>query len=204
MRFMDSEKEKDKEKEVPQIPSIELLRMELAREEYRHSFRKTLLNIAGVLAVVAAIVVLLATRLFMLIQVNGNSMNPTLGDGEIVILQQTKEVEKGDVAGFYYGGRVLLKRVVGGPEDYIDIDQDGNVSVNGKLIDEPYLTEKNLGKCELEFPYRVPKGMYFVLGDNRAISVDSRIASIGCVQSEQIVGKVVFRAWPLNRMGIMH
>lgn len=197
---MDNEKEKEK----PQIPSIEFLQAELAREELRHNFRKTLLNIAGVLAVVAAIAVLVATRLFMLIQVNGNSMAPTLRDGETVILRQTKELESGEIAGFYYGGRILLKRVIGGPEDYIDIDQDGNVSVNGKQIDEPYLTEKNLGKCELEFPYQVPKGMYFVLGDNRAISVDSRITAIGCVQREQIVGKVVFRAWPLSRMGIMH
>lgn len=196
---MDSE-----EQEVLEIPSIESLREELAREESRHSFRKTLLNIAGVLVVAAAIAALMATRLFILIRINGNSMNPTLENGEIVFLRQTKEVETGEIVGFYYGGRILLKRAIAGAGDEIDIDRNGNVSVNGEEIDEPYIETKNLGKCELEFPYKVPEGMTFVLGDNRAISMDSRIKSIGCVEKDQIVGKVAFRAWPLARIGIMH
>lgn len=187
-----------------EIPSIELLQRELAREEYRHSFRKTLLNIAGILVVIAALAALLATRLFILIEINGNSMNPTLKSGEIIFLRQTKNVETGDIVGFYYGGRILLKRAIGSAGDYINIDQEGNVYVNDKKIEEPYLTEKNLGKCELEFPYQVPEGMLFVLGDNRSLSMDSRIKAIGCVEKDQIVGKVAFRAWPLSRMGNMH
>lgn len=186
------------------IPSIESLREELAREESKHSFRKTLLNIAGVLVVAAAIAALMATRLFVLIRINGNSMDPTLVNGEIVFIRQTKEIETGDIVGFYYGGRILLKRAIGSAGDYIEIDKEGNVYVNDKEIDEPYLKEKNLGKCELEFPYQVPEGMTFVLGDNRAISIDSRIKSIGCVEKDQVIGKVAFRAWPLSRMGIMH
>ena len=183
------------------IPPIYLLREELAREEAKYTFRKTLYQIAAALVVAAAITALLATRLFILIRINGNSMAPTLKDGEIIVIRQTKEVEQGDVIGFYYGGRVLLKRVIGIAEDEIEIGKEGDVYVNGKKLDEPYLGEKNLGKCELEFPYRVPEGMMFVLGDNRAISIDSRIRSIGCVDEEQIVGKVVFRAWPMARMG---
>ncbi len=187
-----------------EIPSIESLREELAREEAKHSFRRTLWNIAGILVVVAAISALMATRLFVLIKINGDSMKPTLEDGEIVFIRQTKDIEKGDIVGFYYGGRILLKRAIGSAGDDIDIDQDGTVYVNGEKIDEPYLDKKDLGKCELEFPYQVPEGMIFVLGDNRAISIDSRIKSIGCVEKDQIVGKVVVRAWPLPRMGIMH
>ena len=187
-----------------EIQSIESLREELAREEAKHSFRRTLWNIAGILVVVAAISALMATRLFVLIKINGDSMKPTLEDGEIVFIRQTKDIEKGDIVGFYYGGRILLKRAIGSAGDDIDIDQDGTVYVNGEKIDEPYLDKKDLGKCELEFPYQVPEGMIFVLGDNRAISIDSRIKSIGCVEKDQIVGKAAVRAWPLPRMGIMH
>ena len=184
------------------IPPIDLLREELEREESKYNFRKTLLNIAGVLTVTAAVAVLIATRLLILIQVNGVSMAPTLEKGEIIFLQQTKEVKTGDVIGFYYGGRVLLKRVIAGGGDYIEIDNEGNV--NDKKLEESYLMGQSLGKCELDFPYQVPEGMLFVLGDNRAVSMDSRIKAIGCVEKDQIVGKVVFRAWPLTRMGIMH
>lgn len=186
------------------IPPIDLLREELEREESKYNFRKTFLNIAGVLTVTAAVAVLIATRLLILIQVNGVSMAPTLEKGEIIFLQQTKEVKTGDVIGFYYGGRVLLKRVIAGGGDYIEIDNEGNVYVNDKKLEEPYLMGQSLGKCELDFPYQVPEGMLFVLGDNRAVSMDSRIKAIGCVEKDQIVGKVVFRAWPLTRMGIMH
>lgn len=205
MIFMDKEhpKEEVSEKGKIEIPPIALLREELAREEAKYAFRRTLWNIAAALVVAAAITALMATRLFILIRVNGNSMNPALSDGEIIILRQTKEIENGDVIGFYYGGRVLLKRVIGCEGDEVEIDGEGNVFVNGEKLKEDYLGDKSLGKCELEFPYRVPEGMTFVLGDNRAISIDSRIRSIGCVEEEQIVGRAVFRAWPANRMGIL-
>ena len=192
---------KQEKSEIPPIPSIDLLRTELAREEAKYSFRKTLWNIAAALIVVAAIAALMVTRLFVLIKINGNSMEPTLKNGEIVFIRQTKEVETGNIIGFYYGGKILLKRAIGSAGDEIDIDDDGNVFVNGEEIEEPYLAKKSLGKCELEFPFVVPEGMMFVLGDNRAISIDSRIRSIGCVDEDQIVGKVAFRAWPMARMG---
>ena len=185
------------------MPSIDALREELAREEAKYSFRKTVWNITVVLIVAAAVTALMATRLLILIQINGNSMAPTLADGEIILIRQTKEVEVGDIIGFYYGGRILLKRAIAGAGDQVEIDREGNVSINGEPIEESYLAKKNLGKCELEFPYEVPEGMLFVLGDNRAISIDSRNKTIGCVEKEQIVGRVVFRAWPWDRVGIM-
>ena len=186
-----------------EIPSLDLLRMELAREESRYEFWKTLRHIAGILAVAAAITALMVTRLFMLLQVNGMSMAPTLREGEIVILHQTKKIEKGDMLGFYYGGKVLLKRALGSAGDYIDMDQEGNVYVNGEMLEETYLEKKGLGKCQLDFPYQVPEGMLFVLGDNREVSLDSRIRAVGCVESSQIVGRVVCRVWPLARMEMM-
>ena len=191
------------DKEDVKIPPIEFLREELVREEARYSFRKTLWNIAVLLTAPAAVTALVTTRLFVLIQINGSSMAPTLVNGEIIFLRQTKKVEPGDMIGFYYGGRILLKRVIGSGGDQIEIDSEGNVYVNGGMIDEPYLAEKSPGKCDLEFPCEVPEGMVFVLGDNRAISVDSRIRSIGCVEENQIVGKTAFRVWPPDRMGVM-
>ena len=199
----DHPNEESCEQEKIEIPPIALLREELAREEAKYAFQKTLWNIAAALVVAAAITALMATRLFILIRVNGNSMYPTLSDGEIIILRQTKQIETGDVIGFYYGGRVLLKRVIAGGCYEIEIDANGNVFVNGEKRKEDYLGEMSMGKCELEFPYSVPEGMVFVLGDNRAISVDSRIRSIGCVEEEQIVGRAVFRAWPAKRMGVL-
>lgn len=187
--------------EKMEIPSIELLRKELEREESRYHFRRTILTITGILVVAAAITALLATRLFVLLEINGASMAPTLNEGEIVILRQTKDIETGDLVGFYYGGKILLKRAIGSAGDYIDIDEEGNVYVNNEMISEPYLEEKKLGRCELDFPYQVPEGMIFVLGDNRAVSIDSRIKAIGCVEEGQIVGKVAFRAWPFARIG---
>ena len=191
------------DKEDVKIPPIEFLREELVREEARYSFRKTLWNIAVLLTAAAAVTALVTTRLFVLIQINGSSMAPTLVNGEIIFLRQTKKVEPGDMIGFYYGGRILLKRVIGSGGDQIEIDSEGNVYVNGGMIDEPYLAEKSPGKCDLEFPCEVPEGMVFVLGDNRAISIDSRIRSIGCVEENQIVGKTAFRVWPPDRMGGM-
>lgn len=194
----------DEEREELKIPPIALLREELAWEEARYSFRKMLWNIAVVLIAAAAVTALVMTRLFVLIRINGSSMAPTLVQNEIIFLRQTKEIEKGDIVGFYYGGRILLKRAIGAAGDKIEIDKEGNVSVNGQVIDEPYLEKSALGKCELTFPYEVPEGMIFVLGDNRDISIDSRIRSIGCVEKEQIVGKAAFRVWPYDHIGMLH
>ena len=195
---------KKKPKEPPETPSIDRLRMELAREESRYRLRRALLNIAGILAVAAAVATLVATRLLIMLQVNGSSMAPTLQDGEILILRQTKDVGTGDIIGFHYGGEVLLKRIVACGGDLVEIDAQGVLWVNGTAVEEPYLAGQSLGKCDIQFPCQVPEGMYFVLGDNRAISLDSRLRTIGCVERSQIIGRALFRAWPSGRIGIMH
>lgn len=187
-----------------EIPPLEALRIELAREEAREELRKTFLHIVGILVVAAAIVILLLTQIFLLLDIEGRSMEPTLKEGEIVILYQTKNVEKGDLVGFYHEGNILLKRVIGSAGDLIEIDQEGNVSVNGERLEEAYLEKKGLGKCELDFPYQVPEGTIFVLGDNREVSLDSRIQEIGCVTEGQIVGRVACRVWPLAQIKMMH
>ncbi len=191
-----------KKEEPLKIPSIESLRAELAREEARCSRRRVLWNMAAALIIAAAVAGLVLTRIYALIEVDGNSMEPTLSDGEILFLRRTKEVGAGAIAGFYYEGKILLKRVIGMPGDEIEIDTDGNVSVNGQPLEEPYLREKSLEKCQLEFPVTVPEGTFFVLGDNRAVSVDSRDLSVGYVRKDQVVGRAVIKAWPPARMKI--
>lgn len=192
-----------KGRKTPEIPPIKELQEELAREQAKHRFRKSLWNITVGLIVAAAVTALVATRLLVLIRIEGSSMEPALKTGEVVLLHQTKNVGPGDVIGFYYGGHILLKRVIGTAGDQVEIDEKGNVYVNGEEMIEPYVIEGSLGKCDLEFPFRVPEGMFFVLGDNRPVSIDSRIRAIGCVEENQIVGKVVFKAWPLEHMRIM-
>jgi signal peptidase I len=128
-------------------------------------------------------------------------MTPTLVDGEIVVLNKGAKTETGDIIAFYYNNKILIKRVIANAGDWVDIDEDGNVSVNGQQLDEPYVTEKSLGVCDIEFPYQVPDERVFVLGDHRSVSVDSRSSQIGCVAQEQIVGKLVFRVWPFQRFG---
>jgi len=154
--------------------------------------------------VVAAVAVLITTLFLPILQISGDSMSPTLEHDEIVILLKTKEFEPGSLIGFYYQGKILLKRVIAQPEDEVAIDADGNVYVNGALLEEPYVTDKKLGNCDLEFPYKVPGTGYFVLGDRRSNSVDSRNSVIGAISREDIIGKVFIRVWPLERIGFVY
>ena len=135
-----------------------------------------------------------------MLQIYGSSMSPTLQDGEIIFTVKTSDFKPGDIAAFYYNNKILVKRIICGPGDWINIDEDGTVYVNDIRLEEPYLTEKALGECNIELPYQVPDGRYFVMGDHRSTSVDSRSTAVGCVAGEQIVGKIIFRIWPLDRM----
>ena len=184
----------DKIKE--QIPSSEELRGELKRERYKQRFRKVLKSTFYTLIVVAAVAALIATLVFPVLQIAGTSMEPTLENGQIVVLLKTSNLERGDLCGFSYSNKILIKRVIGLPGDTIVVDPEGTVYVNGYALEEPYISEKGLGECDIEFPYEVPQETYFLMGDHRQTSIDSRSTVSGAVQKEQIVGKIFMRVWP--------
>lgn len=191
------------EKKVP-VPSMTEIQKERKRIRRKDYYQQALRGTVAVLVVVAAVAVLVATLFLPILQISGDSMSPTLEHDEIVVLLKTKEFERGDLIGFYYQGKILLKRVIALPEDEVAIDADGNVYVNGELLEEPYVTEKGLGDCDLEFPYKVPGTGYFVMGDRRSNSVDSRNSVVGAVSRDDIIGKVVVRVWPLPRFGSVY
>lgn len=182
-------------------PSVELLEAELNRVKYKKRYRTVLKSTVYTLITVAAVAVLVATLWLPVLQIYGSSMTPTLQDGEIIFTVKTSDLEQGDIVAFYYNNKILVKRVIASAGDWVDIDEDGTVYVNSKALDEPYLTEKALGETNIELPYQVPDGKIFVMGDHRATSVDSRNTAVGCVAQEQIVGKIIFRIWPLDRLG---
>ena len=186
------------------LPSREEIAEEKERLKQQKRFRKSLFSTVGFLVVVAAAAVLISVWVLPVVQVSGSSMEPTLEDGEILILHKTDDFETGDLIAFYYQSRILLKRVIGTAGDYIDIDAQGNVSVNGVRIEEPYVTERSLEECDIRLPYQVPDGRVFVMGDHRSVSIDSRTREVGCVAQEQMVGKVAFRIWPLSRAGFLN
>ncbi len=184
-----------------EIPDISLLKAELKRERYKSRYRNILWNTVCTLVVVAALAVLIATLWMPVLQIYGSSMTPTLEEGQIVVAVKTSEFGQGDLAAFYIGNKLLVKRVVAGPGDWVDIRADGTVLVNGEEQDEPYLTEKTAGESDLEYPYQVPESRYFLLGDNRATSVDSRNSAVGCIAGEQIAGKIWLCVWPFSDFG---
>ncbi|MFR0839643.1 MAG: signal peptidase I [Neglectibacter timonensis] len=169
--------------------------------EVQTPYHSVLRSTIYTLITVAAIAVLVATLWLPVLQIYGSSMTPTLQDGEIIFSVKTADLEPGDIVAFYYNNKILVKRVICGPGDWVNIDEDGTVYVNEVRLKEPYLAEKALGDCNIELPYQVPDGKIFVMGDHRSTSVDSRNTAVGCVAQEQIVGKIIFRIWPLNRLG---
>ena len=186
-----------------EIPSLEQLTAELERENYKRRYNRVLRSTIYTLIVVAAVAVLVATIWMPVLQIYGASMAPTLDEGDIVISVKGSDFAPGDLVAFYMGNKILVKRCIAGPGQWVDIDADGNVYVDGELLDEPYLTEKALGDCDIELPYQVPDNHYFCMGDHRSTSVDSRSTTVGCVSDEQIVGKIVFRVWPLPGFGAL-
>lgn len=183
------------------LPSMEQIIRERERLRYRRRYSRTLKSTVAVLVVVAAAAVLVATLWMPVLRIYGTSMSPTLTDGQIVVTLKGSKFEPGELVAFYYGNKLLIKRVIAGSADWVDLDESGSVFVNGDLLDEPYLTAKAFGETNIELPYQVPDGRYFVMGDNRATSVDSRTTALGCVADDQIVGRVVFRIWPFSSFG---
>lgn len=183
------------------LPTIQQLEAERNRLRSKNRYNRTLRSTVAILVVVAGLAVLVATLWMPVLRIYGTSMSPTLTDGQVVITVKTRCFRSGDIAAFYHGNKLLIKRYIAGPGQWVDIDRLGNVSIDGKALDEPYLTDKAYGETNIDLPYQVPDDRYFLMGDNREVSVDSRNTTVGCVARDQIVGKVVFRIWPLKDFG---
>ena len=182
------------------MPALELLQKELKRERYKRRFKRILKSSFDALIVVAAVAALIATLVLPVLQIAGTSMEPNLNDGDIVLLAKTDRLESGDLCAFYYSNKILIKRVIGIPGDYIWISKDGTVYVNSEELYEPYVVEKSLGECDIEFPYQVAENYYFMMGDQRATSIDSRSSVIGCIPEDQMIGKILMKVWPLSEL----
>lgn len=183
------------------VPSANQLESELKRIRYNKNFRKTMYSTIGSLLVVAAVAVLISMLFLPVLRVTGTSMTPTMQNDELVICRKRSDFKSGDIIAFYYNNKILLKRVIGVSGDWINIEPDGTVYVNGEELDEPYVQEKALGECDIEFPYQVPDERVFVMGDHRLTSIDSRSTTVGCIADEYIIGKVFLRIWPWEAIG---
>lgn len=181
-----------------EFPPLDTLQKELKRERYRRRFRKLLRSTVNALVVVAAVAALVATLVLPVLQIAGTSMEPSLNDGDIVLLVKMDDLKNGSLCAFHYSNKILIKRIIATPGDYIWIEPDGTVFLNGEPLDEPYVSEKALGECDVEFPYQVPENSYFVMGDKRETSIDSRSSVIGCIAEDQIVGRIFCKIWPLS------
>ena len=184
------------------LPSRKQVETERKRYRRQKADNKALRGTVYVLTIVAAVAVLIATLVLPVLQIEGTSMGPTLHNGDIVLLMKTTRFERGDLCGFTWNNKLLIKRVIGTPGDWIEIDTDGTIYRNGEALDEPYVQQKAFGECDLEFPFQVPQEQYFVVGDMRESSIDSRNTLIGCIPKDQIVGKVFFRVWPFESIQI--
>ena len=193
-----------KKKEVLTVPTTQQLESELKRVRYKRKYRTVMKSTIYMLITVAAVAILVATLWLPVLQIYGSSMAPTMQNGDIVFSVKSSNFKQGDVIAFYYNNKILVKRVIAGPADWVDISEDGTVFVNDEMLEEPYVEEKAFGDTNIELPYQVPDGRFFVMGDYRSTSVDSRNTAVGCVAQEQMVGKIVFRIWPLDTIGPLH
>ena len=186
------------------LPTMDQISIERGRMKHQSAYRKALFGTVQVLLIVAAIAVLISSLLLPVLQITGDSMVPTLHHDNIVVLVKTDQFETGDICSFSWNNRTLIKRVIGVPGDWIDIEDDGTVYVNGEKLEEPYVTDQSLGECDITFPYQVPEKSLFLMGDHRETSIDSRSSIVGSVHYDQVIGRVLFRVWPLSEFGPIH
>lgn len=186
-----------------EVPTTDQLTHERRRQEHSDRIKRATYEVLGGVAIAAAVAVLVSTLAFPLFRIYGDSMEPTLESGDVVLAHRAGSINRGDLVAFWLNNRILVKRVMGVPGDWVDIDSDGTVSVNGQKVDEPYLHDGALafGTVNITLPYQVPDGRYFVMGDNRAVSLDSRVTEVGCVPRDQIAGRLDFRIWPFSTIG---
>ena len=184
-----------------EVPPVELMEAELGRMRQQGRRRSSARSTMYTLLIVAAFAVILTILILPVLTIEGVSMEETLFDGDVVVALNNHRYKTGDVIGFYYNNEVLIKRVIATETDWVDIDQDGTVYVNNVRLEEPYLTEKAFGECNINLPYQVPEGCCFVLGDHRATSIDSRNRSVGCIPDSKVVGRLLLRIWPIEDLG---
>ncbi len=192
------------EEKKTELPELELLEAELERERYKKRYRSVLRSTAFSLVVVAAVAVLIAMLLLPVLQISGTSMTDSLQDEDIVVALNSSGYKTGDIIAFYYNNNILVKRVIASAGDWVDIDEEGNVYINEELLEEPYVTDKALGDCNITLPYQVPEGRCFVMGDHRATSIDSRNTAVGCVSNNMVIGRILLRVWPLEAFGVVN
>jgi len=185
------------------IPSVVELQQERVRERYKIRYNRAIRSTITTLVTVAAIAVIISYVMMPVLRIYGHSMTPTLTDGQIVLAMKNANFEIGDIIAFYYNNKILIKRVIAAPGDWVDIDEEGTVTVNDNILVEPYISEKAFGETNVEFPMQIPENRWFVLGDHRSVSIDSRNTAVGCVSDEQVVGKLVVCIWPFKKIGFI-
>lgn len=181
--------------------TIAEIEIALKNEKYKDKYRKVLMSTIYVLIIVASLSTLIATLIMPVFQINGQSMKPTINENEIVLSLKTKNLDTQDIVAFYHGNKILVKRIIAKSGSWVNITEDGNVYVNDQLLKEAYVETKSYGFVDIEFPYQVPEDSYFVLGDERETSIDSRNSLIGAISEDEIIGKVIFKVWPIKEIG---
>lgn len=201
-KFKDMLKKKKskKEKITYKDLTVENLERELHRENYKHSFSRLLRSTIYVLIIIVAVASVGATLFMPVIEITDSSMKPLVEDGDIVLTIKSSSFKTGDVVAFYYGNKILIKRVIGVKGDFVNIDKDGIVYVNGEELKEDYVKEFLKGESDIKYPVQVSDNSIFVLSDERNVLTDSRSENIGTIKKENIIGKVIFKVWPIKKI----